>query len=70
MSKRVFLYGGAVLWTIALFIVLSDRNVTEQLPMLENHVIRFVVILALNICLGTLIRLGLERRRRARLGAV
>ena len=68
MSKRIFLYGGAILWTIALFIVLSDRHVTDQVPLFESVAVRFLVILAVNVALGALVRAILQRRRSPRPG--
>ena len=62
MRKRIFLYGGVILWTLSLFIILSDRHVTDVVPALENRIVRFLVILALSIAFGRLVRVMLLRK--------
>ena len=67
MRKRIFLYGGTVLSMLALFLVLSDRHVTDRVPPLESVLVRALVILALAYGVGSLIRV--VRGRSARAGA-
>ena len=70
MTKRIFLYGGIILFELVLFIVLSDRHVTEHIPVLESLLVRVIVIFALTSLLGTLIRVRMLRRGSGRVGAL
>ena len=69
MTKRIFLYGGVLLVTLGLFLVLSDRHVTERVPLFATWWIRLVVIFALCAGLGRLLR-GRLRRGSGRVGAL
>lgn len=70
MTKRIFLYGGVILLELVLFIVLSDRHVTEHIPVLRSLLIRVIVIFALTSLFGTLVRARMLRRKGARVGAL
>lgn len=70
MTKRIFLYGGIVLFELVLFIVLSDRHVTEHIPVLRSLLVRVIVIFALTSLLGSLIRVRMLRRGSGRVGAL
>ena len=69
MTKRIFLYGVVVLFTLGLFVVLSDRHVTERVPLFATWWIRLIVIFALCVGLGRLLR-GRLRRGTGRVGAL
>ncbi|HEY8144506.1 MAG TPA: hypothetical protein VIG06_17610, partial [Kofleriaceae bacterium] len=65
MTKRIFLYGGVILLELVLFIVLSDRHVTEHIPVLESLLVRVIVIFVLSSLIGSLIRAWMLRRKGA-----
>jgi hypothetical protein len=69
MTRRIFLYGGVVLFVLGLFVVLSDRHVTERVPLFATWWIRVIVILVLCAGLGRLLR-GWLRRGSGRVGAL
>ena len=69
MTKRIFLYVGVPLFVLGLFLVLSDRHVTERVPLFATWWIRLVVIFVLCAGLGRLLR-GWLRRGTGRVGAL
>jgi hypothetical protein len=66
MTKRVVLYLGAIALTVALFVVVSDRHVTDRVPLFEHVFVRFVVVLFAMYALGRLLRPLFRARTDAR----
>ncbi len=65
MTKRIVLYVGTIVVMVALFVVLSDRMVTDRVPALENGFVRFFALLVLMLLLGRLARPLFRGRPRA-----
>jgi uncharacterized integral membrane protein len=69
MTKRIFLYGGSIIFVLGLFLIFSDRYVTERVPLFATWWIRLIVIFALSMLVGRLLR-PLFRRGSGRVGAL
>ncbi|HUS65175.1 MAG TPA: hypothetical protein VMZ28_11560 [Kofleriaceae bacterium] len=63
MTKRIVVYVSAILVALTVWILLSDRMVTDRVPALEHGVVRFVVAFAVLILLGRALRPLVNPRR-------
>jgi hypothetical protein len=52
MAKRIVLYVGTIVVALALWVLLSDRLLTDPVPPLENRFLRFAVLLVVMFALG------------------
>ena len=66
MTKRILLYGGTILFSLSLLLVLSDRHVTDRVRFLDDLLVRVIVVFAVTSAVGWLVRALLVRRKTAR----